>query len=563
MASRIFDVADLVALMSDYLGALEQFEATINQLNVFPVPDGDTGTNMRSTIESVVTALMPTRNDSVPMTSEEIARVVATASLLGARGNSGIILAQYLRVLVETLSGAVVIDAELLANALNRASVAARAAVGSPSEGTMLSVADGAARGADSATKRTHELGDLVDTVYRYAKDALWATPGQLEVLERAGVVDAGGAGLVLLFRCLANRFGATSSPVELELPADVRATLLATVMPFASSVSVHSTDHVAHYEVLLLLDTDQESIDALTKVWSQIGDSIAIVGSAPTFRCHVHTTDTGKAVEAAGALGHAYAVEVTHLDRQVEEQDWVVGAIEVQGEKPGRGSAGRESPGSLAIVAVVDGEGMERIYRSLGVTVVLQGGPAMNLSTKEFLSGIDLAQAKEIIVFPNNKNEFAIALEVAKLHEATVEVVEAPDAAAAASTIVHFDPNRGAKANADEMRLALSQVKTGEVTRAIRDTVTDAGEVHCGDHLAISGSKILGVAKDLAGATATLVDRLVEDHHELITVYRGAVLGADDLDRVLENIGKRYPGLVIEQLDGGQHHAELLVALE
>ena len=563
MASLIFDIADLVPLMSDYLGALSQFEATINQLNVFPVPDGDTGTNMRSTIESVVTALMAARNESAPMTSEEIARVVARASLLGARGNSGIILAQYLRVLVETLSGAVVIDAELLANALNRASVAARAAVGSPSEGTMLSVADGAARGAEAATKRAHELGDLVDSIYRYAKDALWATPGQLVVLERAGVVDAGGAGLVLLFRCLVNRFGATSSPVELELPADVRATLLATVMPIAPSVSVHSTDHVAHYEVLLLLDTDRGSIDALTEIWSQIGDSIAIVGSAPTFRCHVHTSDTRGAVEAAGALGHAYAVEVTNLDRQVEEQDWVVGAIKVQGANLCSRSDDRESLGSLAIVAVVDGEGMERVYRSLGVTVVLQGGPAMNPSTKEFLAGIDLAKAREIIVFPNNKNEYAIARQVAKLHEANVEVVEAPDAAAAASTIVHLDPNRGAKENADQMRLALSRVKTGEVTRSIRDAVTDAGEVHRGDYLAISGSKILGVASDLAGATATLVDRLVEDHHELITVYRGVVLGADDLDQVLEIIGKRHPGLVIEQLDGGQHHAELLVALE
>lgn len=563
MDSLTFDVTDLVLVMTDYLGALEHFEATINQLNVFPVPDGDTGTNMRSTIESVVGALLATKNDSTPMTLEEIARVIARSSLLGARGNSGIILAQYLSAFVETFSGAVVIDAPLLAKGLNRASVAARGAVGIPCEGTMLSVADGAARGADTTSADASALGELVESVYGYAKDALWATPSQLAVLERAGVVDAGGAGLVLLFRCLANRFGVTSSPVELELPAGVRATLLSAWKPSAQSVHVHSTGHRANYEVLLLLDTDQESIDALSEEWSQIGDSIAIAGAAPMFRCHMHTTDTGKAVEAASTRGRVHAIEVTDLDRQVEEQDWVVGAIKAQTTTSGNRSAGQEDLRALAIVAVVDGEGMERVYRTLGVDVVLQGGPAMNLSTEEFLAGIDLANANEIIVFPNNKNEFAIAHQVAKLHRATVEVVEALDAASAASTIVQFDLGKSATVNAEAMRRALSQVKTGEVTRAIRDAVTDSGKVHCGDHLAISGSRILGVASDLVGATVTLVGQLIEDHHELITIYRGAALGVDDLDGVVAEIGNLHPGLLIEQLNGGQHHAELLVALE
>ena len=563
MTSPRFAVSDLVAVMADYLIALKRHEATINQLNVFPVPDGDTGTNMRSTVESVVLALGASNSEVAEISSDQIAGVVARASLLGARGNSGIILAQYLSVFVETCSGAAEIDATVLARALDRASTAARAAVGSPSEGTMLSVADGAARATVGTSWDSSALGALVDGVYGGARDALFATPGQLAVLRRAGVVDAGGAGLLLLFGCIAQRFGTMSSAVELELPEDVRSTLLESATPHREPARVQSQDQRAHYEVLLLLDTDQNSIDLLGEQWSRIGDSIAIVGAPPTFRCHVHTAEVEGAVQAAGALGRAYAIEVTDLDRQVEEQDWVFAAVRDRASRTGDRRARGEDRDLAGIVAVVDGEGMERVYRSLGVAVVLQGGPTMNLSTKEFLSGIELADANEIIVFPNNKNEFAIAHQVARLHSATVEVIEAPDCAAGASTIVRFDPSRDAKANAREMRLALAQVRTGEVTRAIRDTVTDAGEVHRGDHLAIAGSRILGVADDLAGALGTLVDSLVEVHHELLTVYRGANISIDDLDRALRPISERHRALVTEVQDGGQHHAELLVALE
>ncbi len=562
MASPGFRAQELVAVMDEYLAALIEFEATINQLNVFPVPDGDTGTNMRSTIESVVGALATSRGSSGSMTFEELARVVGRASLLGARGNSGIILAKYLQVLLATLSGAALVDARLLARALDLASTAARGAVGAPSEGTVLSVARGGAS-AGAAMGTGTDLGDLVDAVYARAREALWSTPDQLEVLARAGVVDAGGAGLLLLFLCLAQRFGATSSSVGLELPEDVRATLRRAVVPLPQAGPAHTPGAAARYEVLLLLDTDQASIDALTKRWSTIGDSIAIVGAPPTFRCHVHTTDIGGAVEAAGSLGRAYAIEVTDLDSQVEEREWVAEVIESPRTSVCDGREDRDGPRDLGLVAVVDGEGMEWIYRSLGVDVVLQGGPAMNPSTKELLAGIDLAHAREVIIFPNNKNEFAIAHEVARLHEVAVEVIEAPDAAAAASTIVHFDPTKSARANAETMRRMLGDVTTGEVTRAIRDALTDAGEVHPGDLLAISASKILGVARDLVGAATMLVDRLAEDRHEIITIYGGAAIGADDLEAIASSIGERHPRLEVEALEGGQHHAELLVALE
>ena len=563
MTTLAFGVADLIDVVVSYRDALGEFEETINQLNVFPVPDGDTGTNMRSTVDSVVAALSAPDGVGGPMGAEEFARTVSRASLLGARGNSGIILAQYLQAFTAICSERALVDAGLLTRAFEHASQAARGAVAMPSEGTVLSVADGAARGATAALGEGATLGDLVDSAYHAARAALWATPTQLPVLARSGVVDAGGAGLLLLFRTLASRFGATSSLVGLELPESVRATLLATVGTSSAAGHVASRGPVANYEVLLLLDTDQESIDALMRDWSAIGDSIAIVGTVPTFRCHVHTTDIGRALEAANGRGRAYAIEVTDLDRQVEEQDWVARAMTDRPRSSDDANDTGASPRALAVVAVVDGSGMEWVLRSLGVEVVLQGGAAMNLSTKEFLRGIDRANAREVIVFPNNKNEFAIAHEVARLHGGSVEVVEAPDAAAAASTIVLLDLGRGARENAQEMRRALLRVRTGEVTRAIRDATTEVGAARYGDHLAISGSKILGIAPDLVGAASILVDGLVEDHHELVTMYSGATLRVEELDALAEVVGGRHPNLVIEKLEGGQHHAELLVALE
>jgi len=549
--------------MSDYLDALQRAEVTINQLNVFPVPDGDTGTNMRSTVESVVAALRVLRGDDRALTADTFTEEVARASLLGARGNSGIILAEYLRVLVEALSRPPGIDSALFADAIAEAGVAARGAVGAPSEGTILSVADAAARGASNALHRGGDLGTCARAVYLDARDALWATPTQLIVLERAGVVDAGGAGLVLLFGCLANLFTEQHSQVDLELPEGVQATLRSTRAPSPAVLHVHANDLIANYEVLLLLESDRESIVSLKREWSRIGDSIAIVGSTPTFRCHIHTTDTAAALQVASALGRVFDIEVNNLDRQVAEQAWVADAIGGDLLVRDQEVIGRDRPSTTAVVAVVDGEGMERVYRSLGVGVVLQGGPAMNLSTKEFLAGIARAKAREIILFPNNADEFAIAHQVASLHRAKVEVVEATDVAAAASAIVYFDPTCGAIDNAARMRLALSEVRTGEVIRAIRDAMTDAGAVHGGDLLAISGSRILAIGEDLVATTMQLLDRLVEERHELLTIYRGLTLGIDDLALVVEAIGECHPGLVIEQIDGGQRHAELLVALE
>jgi hypothetical protein len=543
--------------MCTYQRALVLHETTINQLNVFPVPDGDTGTNMRSTIDAVLLALNEARESE-----QGVAKAIASGSLLGARGNSGIILAQFLRVMVGAFDEIEVVGPHEFAAAMSRAGNEAYLAVGQPCEGTMLSVARGAALRGEAAASAGEDLLGVARACLAGSIDALFATPSQLQILAASGVVDSGGAGLTLFFAAFVHHLTGESSEIELFLPAFVHETLRSGFGLTSTQLSAGRNHYGESYELMFLFEGTDQAVHDLRESWSKIGSSVVIVGEQPTWNCHVHTFDVGRAIESAIEVGRPYEIRVTNLDRQVEEEAWVRSSLSQPRVQTYR-EIGESGTANCAVVAVVNGEGLEKVLSSLGVAVIVHGGVSMNPSTKEIFDAIALVHASEVIVLPNDKNVVAIAQQAAKLDHRNVQVLETTSVQQAISVMLEFDPTRQAKENLELMMVSLGRVTTGEVIRSIRDTVTKVGAIRRGDYLAIRSLEIIAIGQSLCAATIELVGALIRDTHEIVTLYSGDGIGGDEIEEIVTALQLSYPKLTIECIDGGQAHAQMLVALE
>jgi DAK2 domain fusion protein YloV len=494
----------LRAAISTYADLLRSHKEVINRLNVYPVPDGDTGTNMTLTIESVTAELAPLADNA---TMSEVCRAIAHGSLMGARGNSGVILSQMLRGLVAKFPADGEVAPALLADSLEHADVLARQAVVRIVEGTMLSIARAAAEGA-----RAHceTLSALVRSARDRARAALAYTPEQLPVLKQAGVVDSGGAGLVLLYEALCKVVADDPLPVA----------------PPVESSEVHAHEEFdpsrrgsiadLRYEVMYLLDADDAKMHAFREVWAGIGDSIVIVGGDGLYNCHIHTNDIGASVEAALDAGRPRDIRVTDLSEQVIEERWVR-------EASGGDVADDLSPApATAVVAVVVGEGVGRIFRSLGVrTLVRSTGSA------------------QVVLLPNNKNIVPVAQQVNELVEQLVTVVPTRSIVEGFAALLEYDPDASAEENAKIMGISACHVVAGEVTQAVRDTSTDAGQVHVGDSIALASSQLL--------------IQLIHPEHELLTVIEGEGASPANTRRITEFLAEEYPGVSVEVHHGGQ----------
>ena len=557
MASDQLEVAQLAEVMQAYRTALSRHQATINRLNVFPVPDGDTGTNMLLTLDSVITELATA--DKAP---GAVLAAIAKGSLMGARGNSGVILCQLLRGLTETFERADQLDAANVATAMAVANDAARRAVLRPVEGTILTVAAGAAAGAAAAAAASAgHAGALLDVLVAAragAVEALWATPSLLSVLKEAGVVDAGGAGLVLLFDAFLFVAADRPLPDELELPPEVAATMSRSVAPDALT-SAHfepQTPGSNAYEVMFLLDADDDVMDSFKQTWGAIGDSIVVVGGGGTWNCHIHTDDIGASIEAGIAVGRPHAIRVTDLREQVEEEQWVRSAGNVSAHPSGDERA-------TAVVAVATGEGISEIFRSLGVDQIVAGGQSMNPSTAEILAAIEQAHSRHVIVLPNNANVIASARQAVDLTDKEVVILPTKGMQEAFAALLEYDPEADGGENAKTMGAAAGRVVAGEVTRAVRDVESPAGHVHAGDFIGLSRAGVESIARTAAAATCALIDRLVEPDHELITLIEGAGADPGEVKVILTYLDEHHGSLMIERHHGGQPLYPFLVAIE
>jgi uncharacterized protein len=543
---QALDAAHLREVVLGYRDALRAHQEKLNRLNVYPVPDGDTGTNMALTLESVVSEL-DGADDMGTM-----CKAISHGSLMGARGNSGVILSQVLRGMTETIRAADAVDGAGIAEALRNASEAAYTAVMRPVEGTILTVVRESATAAGAAAANGDELDGVLEAATAAAEDSLARTPELLPALKEAGVVDAGGAGYVLLLDVLLHVVDGrpVPEPESFTAPARPQASPSGHVEPEGATVSD------LRYEVMYMLEAPDESMPAFKNVWAGIGDSIVVVGGEGLWNCHIHTDDIGAAVEAALDAGRPRKIRVTDLMEQVEEERWVR-------EAPPDEPAPPSEPVPTAVVAVATGEGIRRIFHSLGVQQIVAGGQSMNPSTAQILEAVQAAPADQVVVLPNNKNIIPVAEQVDALTSKDVRVLKTKGMTEGFAALMEYDPQADVETNADTMSEAAARVESGEVTRAVRDANSAAGAVSEGDYIALTKDGIVAVSPDLGEAATGLLDKLVTDEHEIVTVIEGEGATAADTRRITEWLAEHRPDVSTEVHHGGQPLYPYLVSVE
>jgi DAK2 domain fusion protein YloV len=541
-----FSVAALRDTVTTFRDTMFAHQAAINRLNVYPVPDGDTGTNMARTLGAVVEEM-----DAAAMGLDPTCDAISHGSLMGARGNSGVILSQIMRGIASTLKGRDDATASTVAAALRAASDAAYQAVLKPIEGTILTVARESADGAASAAAAGGSLAEVLRAARDAGRTSLARTPELLAVLADAGVVDAGGAGYLLLLDSALHVVDGEALP---EPPADDGAGDPFQAVAHRSNAGDDDLDvSEQRYEVMFLCDLADASIGSFKERWGDIGDSIVVVGGDGTWNCHVHTNDIGAAIETVLDLqGRPYRIRVTDLFEEVAAEHALREAA-IHGTRPGPAAADLPAV-TCAVIAVSSGPGIDELFRELGVQVVVGGGQTLNPSTAELLAAVDAVNAEQVIVLPGNKNIIPVAEQLDALTTRTVRVVPTRSMPEGLAALMVYDPEAPAEVNTGTMRKAAEAIVAGEVTRAVRDSQTGAGPVIEGDWLGIGrGDGIVAVAPDLLGAITGLLARLVGDDRELVTVITGVDADEGTTASILTWMDVNRPGVEVEVHEGGQ----------
>jgi len=507
------------------LAALEQSRQRIDDLNVYPVPDGDTGTNLTLTVRGVVEAL----DASSATDRQALAREATRAALMSARGNSGVILSQIVRGAAESLA-----ESNELARAVRGASDEAYAAVRKPVEGTMLTVIRELAEAAEAA--RPLGPAELLALLVERGEEAVARTPEQLEVLREAGVVDAGGAGLVELVRGLAAAAaGETPTP-----PAE---------LPRVTVEAVHLEPSRFRYCTTFVIEGEGLDAAALEPELERLGDSLLVVGDPSALKVHVHTDDPGAALSLGTGVGTIEGVEIADMLRQTEERDErLLAALP--------GGASRSG-----VVAVVAGDGNRRLFESLGAERVIEGGQTMNPSTADLLAAVDATAADEVVLLPNNANVVLAAGQAARVAGKPVRVVPTESIPAGLAALVAFNGERSAEENETAMREAAAGVVTGEIAVASRDATANGVPVRKGEFLALLDGEALAAGAGFDEVARQLLDRLLAEPRDVLTLLRGE--GAPSLEGLLAELADAHPELELDVHEGGQPHYPLLLSAE
>ena len=535
---------DLEVLQKIVDGALASLEASrqrIDDLNVYPVPDGDTGTNLTMTVRAVADAVEQTSAAS----RQSLARDIARGALMGARGNSGVIFSQIVRGAADVLgeSDAPRIDAEAAALALRGASDAAYRAVRRPVEGTMLSVIRELAEEAEARVQEGPALGDLLVELVRRGEIAVARTPEQLQVLRDAGVVDAGGAGLLELVRGVA----ATVSGEPLPAPPPVER---------LGPEAVHQELSPYRYCTVFLVEGEGLDRDELEGKLERLGDSLLVVGDANALKVHVHTDDPGAALSLGTAVGAIDGIEIANMHEQTHDRTGRL--LSAVPDLP----AGRSTTG---VVAVVAGDGNRGLFETLaggmGPIAIVEGGQTMNPSTADLVAAVQSLASDEAILLPNNANVILAAEHAAANAGRPVQVVAADSIPAGLAAMVAFDGTRTASENAADMREAVEAVATGEVTIASRDVDMAGIAIRKGEWLGLAGGEPVAGGTDFEDVAVAVADRLLAEPRDLLTLLTGE--DARPLDALVERIAAAHPDLDVDVREGGQPHYPLLLSAE
>jgi uncharacterized protein len=526
------DLDDIRRLAGPTVAALEANRQRIDDLNVYPVPDGDTGTNLTLTVRAVKDALDQLEDDE----RERLAHEIARAALMGARGNSGVILSQIVRGFAEVLGETTTIDSPTLARAFRSASDAAYRAVRRPVEGTMLTVIRELAEEAEAEASPDLPVADLLRALVHRGEDALARTPQYLEILREAGVVDAGGAGLLELVRGLAAAVTGEELP---EAPPGLEGIGLD---------AVHQELSRYRYCTVFVVEGEHLDVAGLERDLERLGDSLMVVGDETAVKVHVHTDDPGAALSLGVAQGVVEGVEIANMHRQTEQRQ--ARLLELVPD-----------PKESEVVAVVAGAGNARLFRSLGATQIVEGGQSMNPSTAEILAAVAAADSPQVIVLPNNPNVILSAEQAAAHAPKPVRVVPTRSIPAGIAAMVVYDGSRSAEDNAAEMDEALAAVVTGAVTTASRDVDLDALAVRKGAYLGLAEGEPIAGGADFEQVAEAVVGNLLAEPRGVLTILAGE--DAPALNGLLERIAAQHPEVEVDVQDGGQPLYHLLLSAE
>ncbi len=543
---------DAKLLQKMFLAGAKRIEAKkeyINELNVFPVPDGDTGTNMTLTIMSAakeVTALEE-------LNMENLSKAISSGSLRGARGNSGVILSQLFRGFTKEVKEHKEINVTIMANAFSKAVETAYKAVMKPKEGTILTVARGGAERAAELVGETQDLVYFGAQVIKRMEEVLAHTPELLPVLKEAGVVDSGGQGLLEVIK------GGYDALLGKEVDIDI---VPATTSKTTTSMKVdtekittadikfgYCTEFIIMLEKEYTIDTEHEFKGYL----ESIGDSIVVVSDDDIVKVHVHTNDPGLAIQRALTYGSLTKMKIEnmreeHNERLIQESDKKATnetVAEVKKETPRK---------PVGFIAVSIGEGVNEIFKGLGVDYLIEGGQTMNPSTEDMLNAIEQVNADTIFILPNNSNIILAAQQAKDLTEdKEIIVIPSKTVPQGITAIINYVFDKSAEENQARMIEEMSKVKTGQVTYAVRDTNLDGKEIHQGDIMGIGDKTILSVGSEVKDTTIDLIEQLVDDESELISIYYGAEVSAEEADEIMEVISEKYPMIDVEVHMGGQ----------
>ena len=522
---------------------LEAKKEFINELNVFPVPDGDTGTNMTLTILSAAKEVKALENPDMVA----IAKAISSGSLRGARGNSGVILSQLLRGFTKEIREHKEIDTITLAKACERATATAYKAVMKPKEGTILTVAKGASQKAAELAETTEDLDTFISEVINYAQEVLEKTPEMLPVLKEAGVVDSGGQGLLEVMRGAYDAFQGK----EIDYSAIEASAGTKMVKPSEQAETEIKFGYCTEFIIMLEKEFTAKDETEFKAYLESIGDSIVCVADDDIVKIHVHTNDPGLAIQKALTYVQLSRLQLDNM-REEHQERLIKDAEKLAAQQAEAKKA--EPRKEVGFIAVSIGEGMNEIFRELGADYIIEGGQTMNPSTEDMLNAIDQVNAEHIFILPNNKNIILAANQAQTLTEdKDIIVVPSKTVPQGITAIINYMPDADAQTNLEAMIEGIGNVKTGQVTYAVRDTHIDDKEIHEGDIMGIGDSGILAVGQSVEETTKEMLAQLVDEDTELISLYYGQDVQEESAENFAQEIEDLYPDVDVDVHSGGQ----------
>lgn len=549
---------------------LESKKDYVDELNVFPVPDGDTGTNMSLTI--LAAAKEVEKADSADMA--KIAKAISSGSLRGARGNSGVILSQLFRGFAKEIGKHDELDTVILATAVEKGVETAYKAVMKPKEGTILTVSRAVSEKATEIAFETNDIVEAMKETIEYAEEVLEQTPDMLPVLKEAGVVDAGGQGLIYVLKgALLALENGTDATLDFEETTETKKEVKVNAVHGEEDIKFgYCTEFIVDTKDTSNYEKNEREATALKGYLETIGDSIVAVADEDLIKIHVHTNNPGDALQRALEIGQLVNIKIENMREQhsnivvskkeLEESEAL--AEKEKAEKPAEVKEESVEIKENALIAVSIGDGLSEVFKSLGVDYLVEGGQTMNPSTDDFVKAVDSLPAKRVFIFPNNKNIILAAKQVEHLIEdKEVYVIESTSVPQGITSLLSFDPTVDATTNFENMTDALEEVKTGQVTFAVRDTSIDSIQITEGDILGIAESKIVAVEKTVVDTTKALVDNLIDEDSEIVTLYHGEDVTKEQAQEIQDYIEDKYDDIEVEVYYGGQPLYYYLLSVE